>query len=178
MSRKVLLSFHHKLDYWRAFQVRSSGVVDCNAPVSDKEWEIITKGGENAIKRWISEQLAERTCVVVLIGPATAGRMWINHEVRQAWNEGKGVVGIYVHNLKNRTGNQSAKGANPFDRITISGGFDRLSSLVKTYDPPYITSEEVHTYIKTYMDEWIEEAISIRHAALHQTRCQPAIRNA
>jgi len=177
VAQKVFLSFHHKLDHWRAFQVRISGAADCYAPVSDKEWDTITRGGDSAIERWVSAQLAGRTCVVVLIGPATAGRMWINHEIRQAWNEGKGVVGIYVHNLKNRVGNQSAKGPNPFDRIAISGGPDPLSSVVKTYDPPYMKSEEVHTYIKDYLYEWVEEAISIRHAAPQESRYQPAIRS-
>jgi len=178
VSHKVFLSFHYKMDQWRALLVRNSVAVDCNAPVSDKEWDVITKGGDNAIERWISAQLAGRHCVVVLIGPATAGRMWINHEVRQAWNEGKGVVGVHVHNLKDRIGNQSAKGASPFDRIAISGGPDRLSSVVKAYDPPYTTSGEVHSHIKNYLDEWVEEAIAIRHAAPSQARYQPAIRNA
>lgn len=177
MAHKVFLSFHHKLDSWRAMQVRISGAVDCNAPVSDKEWEAITKGGDTAIERWISTHLAGRSCAVVLIGPATAGRMWINHEVRQAWNEGKGVVGVHIHNLKDRIGNQSAKGPNPFDRIAITGGPDRLSSIVKAYDPPYTTSEEVHAYIKTYLDEWVDEAVAIRRAAPHERRYQPAIRS-
>ena len=178
MGHKVFLSYHHKMDQWRALLVRSSVAVDCNAPVSDKEWEAVTRGGDQAIEGWVTSQLAGRSCVVVLIGPATAGRMWVNHEVRQAWQEGMGVVGVHVHNLKDRIGNQSAKGANPLDRIAIPGGPDRLSSVVKTYDPPYTTSGEVHAYIKNYLDEWVEEAISIRQAAPHEARYQPAIRNA
>lgn len=178
MGHKVFLSYHYKMDQWRALLVRSSAVLECNAPVTDNEWDRITRGGDVAIERWISAQLAGRHCIVVLIGPTTAGRLWINHEVRQSWNEGMGVVGVYVHNLKDRIGNQSAKGANPFDRIAISGGPDRISSVVKAYDPPYMTSGEVHAHIKNYLDEWVEEAIAIRHAALNQARYQPAIRNA
>ena len=178
MGHKVFLSYHYKMDQWRALLIRSAVPLDFNTPVSDKEWEAITRGGDFAIERWIGTQQAGRHCVVVLIGPATAGRMWINHEVRQAWNEGKGVVGVHVHNLKDRIGNQSAKGANPFDRIAISGGPDRLSSVVKTYDPPYTTSGEVHAYIKSYLDEWIEESIAIRQDATQLMGYQPSIRKA
>jgi hypothetical protein len=59
---------------------------------------------------------------VVLIGPATAGRKWINYEINKAWTDNKGVVGIHIHNLKDRFGNQSAKGANPFHMFMIDGG--------------------------------------------------------
>ena len=178
MGHKVFLSYHYKMDQWRALLIRNSVAVDCNAPVSDREWDTIIRGGDGAIERWISAQLAGRHCVVVLIGPATAGRMWVNHEVRQAWIEGKGVVGVHVHNLKDRIGNQSAKGANPFDRIAVSGGPDRLSSVVKTYDPPYTTSGEVHAYIKNYLDEWVEEAIAIRQTATQLAQYQSTIRKA
>lgn len=177
LGHKVFFSYHHKLDCWRASQIRNGAAVEGNSPASDSEWDTITKGGDIAIDRWISAQLSGRSCAVVLIGPATAGRIWINHEIKKAWNENKGVVGIYIHNLNDRLGNQSAKGANPFNRISIASGAQKLSNMVKAYDPPYTTSPDVYKYITSYIDEWVEEAIAIRHAAPSEGRYQPAIRN-
>ena len=97
MARKVFFSFHYKPDNWRASQVRNAGMVEGNASVSDNDWETITSGGDAAIQRWIDGQLYGKSCAVVLIGTATAGRKWINYEIEAAWNSGKGLVGIHIH---------------------------------------------------------------------------------
>jgi len=49
MARKVFFSFHYKPDNWRASQVRNMGVIDGNRPVSDNDWEQITRGGDEAL---------------------------------------------------------------------------------------------------------------------------------
>lgn len=85
--------------------MRNAGALEGNRPVSDNEWETITRGGDSAIKRWIADQLTGKSCTVVLIGSATAGRKWIDYEIEKSWNDGKGIVGIYVHNLKDAAGN-------------------------------------------------------------------------
>jgi hypothetical protein len=74
------------------------------------------------------------------------------------------VLGIYVHNLKNSTGEQSTKGANPFDAFTLSESNTKLSSVVTAYDPPYSTSTNVYEHINDNLAAWIEEAIAIRDA--------------
>jgi hypothetical protein len=163
MARRVFFSFHYKPDNWRASQVRNAGVVEGNRPVSDNDWESITRGGDAAIQRWIADQLDGKSCAIVLIGSATAGRKWITYEIEKAWNDGKGVVGIYVHNLKDAAGQQSTKGDNPFDALTMTSDNHRLSSIVKAYDPPYTTSTYVYDHIKANIDTWVEEAVSIRN---------------
>lgn len=163
MIRKVFYSFHYTPDNWRASQVRNIGVVEGNAPVSDNNWETIKKGGDKTIQNWIDDQLKGRSCTIVLIGSNTAGRKWIKYEIEKSWNDGKGVVGIYIHNLKNKDGNQSTKGRNPFDDFTIKGDGKKLSSIVKAYDPPYLTSANVYDHIKKNLETWVEEAISIRN---------------
>ena len=50
MARKAFYSFHDKPDGARAGPVRNIGVVEGNTPVSDNDWETVTKGGEAAIK--------------------------------------------------------------------------------------------------------------------------------
>lgn len=164
MPRKVFYSFHYLPDAWRTSQVRNIGVVEGNKPASDNDWEAVKKGGEAAIQRWINDQLSGRSCTVVLIGKETAGRKWIKYEIEKSWNDRKGVVGIYIHNLKDASGNQTVKGRNPFDDFNLNNGSTKLSSVVKAYDPPYSDSKNVYDYIAQNLESWIEEAIKIREA--------------
>jgi hypothetical protein len=163
MGRRVFYSFHYKPDNWRASQVRNIGVIEGNKPVSDNDWEKVKKGGDKAIQNWIDDQLKGRSCTIVLIGEKTAGRKWIKYEIEKSWNSGKGVLGIYIHNLKDSDGNQANKGRNPFDDFTMKDNDKKkLSSIVKAYDPPYKTSTNVYDYISENIEEWVEEAIEIR----------------
>lgn len=162
MARKVFYSFHYLPDAWRASQVRNIGVVEGNTPASDNDWETVKKGGDTAIQNWINNQLNGRSCTIVLIGKDTANRKWINYEIDKSWKDGKGVLGIYIHNLKDSSGNQSSKGNNPFDYATTATG-TKLSIIVKAYDPPYLSSTNVYDHISSNLSDWIEEAIKIRN---------------
>lgn len=162
MARKAFFSFHYKPDNWRASQVRQMGVIEGNQAVSDNNWEEVTKGGDPAIEKWIDAQMLGRSCAVVLIGSATAGRKWINYEISTAWNKGKGVLGIHVHNLKDRSQTQSSKGSNPLYYVTMKKDGSRLSTIAKVYDPPYTTSTNVYSHIAENIVGWVDEAVSIR----------------
>jgi antiphage defense system Thoeris ThsB-like protein len=161
MARRVFYSFHYELDCARAALVRNMGVVEGNRPARDHDWETITGGGAKAIRKWIDGQLYGKSCNVVLIGAKTAGLEWINYEIKKAWDDKKGVVGIYIHKLK-AFGIQSSKGRNPFELFTMDGSRKRLSSIVKTYNPPYTDSKDVYAHIRENLEDWIEEAIDIR----------------
>jgi hypothetical protein len=106
--------------------------------------------------------MSGRSCVVVLIGQSTAGRKWVNYEIEKAWKDEKGLVGVYIHNLKDASGLQSSKGSNPFAPYTVGQNKKALSTVVKAYDPPYTTSTYVYDHIKSNIEDWIEEAIDIR----------------
>lgn len=160
MAHRVFYSFHFKPDNWRASQVRNMGAIEGNRPVSDNKWEEITSCGDEAIKDWIDEQMQGKSCEIVLIGENTASRKWIEYEIKKAWNDRKGVFGIYINNLKNKDREQSSKGRNPFDNFTFDG--EKLSKIVKAYDPPYSTSTYVYDYIKENLEDWVDEAISLR----------------
>jgi len=162
MAKKVFFSFHYKPDSQRAAQIRNIGSVEGNAPVSDNDWESVTSGGEAAIKRWIAGQLKGKSCAVVLIGSQTAGRKWINHEIAEAWNANKGVVGIHVHKIKNLAGEQSTKGGNPFDHVTLKSSGKALSTIVNTYNPTGATSKDAYAWISQNLAAAVDEAIKIR----------------
>jgi len=165
MARKVFFSFHYDPDNWRASQVRNMGALEGNVPCSDNDWEAVKKGGEAGIKKWIAGQLSGRSCAVVLVGADTASRKWVIYEIQEAWNANKGVVGVRIHNLKDREGNHATKGANPFDALTLQNGAKRLSSIVKLYDPPGWASTDVYAHIKDNLAAWVDEAIAIRNAS-------------
>lgn len=160
MARSAFYSFHYVPDNWRAAQVRNMGVLEGNRPASDNDWEKVKKAGSSAIRNWIDSQLKGRSCTVVLIGSGTAGRPWINYEIEKSWRDGKGVVGVYIHNLQNREGRQSPKGRNPFSGLMVDGVL--LSSAVKAYDPPFTSSQYVYGHINDNLATWVEEAIKIR----------------
>ncbi len=162
MARKVFYSFHYMADNWRASQVRNIGVLEGNAPASDNDWETVKKGGDASIQKWIDGQLYGRSCAIILIGSNTAGRKWINYEIENAWNEGKGLLGIHIHNLKNSEGNQCSIGANPFETFTMKRDNAKLSSIVKTYNPIGSDSTAVYASIKNNLSSWVEDAIKIR----------------
>jgi hypothetical protein len=138
------------------------GAIEGNVPVSDNDWEAVKRGGDKAIKAWIDGQLHGRSCTVVLVGEKTAGRKWIKYEIEESWKAGKGVLGIYIHNLEDRDENQSQKGRNPFDDIPIGG--KKLSTIVNLYDPSYKSSSYVYNHIKKNIANWVEEAIQIRNS--------------
>ena len=160
MARRAFYSFHYKPDNWRASQVRNMGVVAGNKPATDNDWETVKKGGDTAIKKWINDQLNGKSVAIILIGEKTAGRKWIKYEIKKAWEDGRGVLGIYIHNLKDSDGEQSDKGGNPFEAFNVEG--TSLSSIVKAYNPPFSSSTYVYNHIKENLADWIEKAIEIR----------------
>lgn len=161
MATKVFYSFHFDHDSHRVSQVRNMGVVEGQPLLSSNEWEDVKAGGDSAIEKWIAEQMKGKRCAVVLIGSKTAGRRWVKHEIKKAWTDGKGVMGVYIHGLKNLAGEQDVKGANPFKGVAAGDESD-LSTVVKTYDPPYSTSTYVYDHIKENIQDWIEKAIAAR----------------
>ncbi|HKO20348.1 MAG TPA: TIR domain-containing protein [Acidobacteriaceae bacterium] len=154
------MSFYYKLDNWRVSQVKNIGAIDEQPILSANRWEEIKKKGEDAIKDWIESNMKGRECLIVLVGSQTSGRRWVKYEIRRACERGIGVMGVYVHNLKDADGRQAVKGSNPFDGITVGG--KSITGYAKMYDPPYTKSTEVYDYIGTNMENWIETAIRLR----------------
>ena len=163
MARKVFFSFHFDNDAWRAGQVRNMGVLEADAPCTDNDWEKVKKGGDSAIEKWIANQLYGKSCAVVLVGSDTASRPWVIHEIQEAWNAKKGVVGIRIHGLKNHSGYTSTAGSNPFDKLTLKNGSALLSSQAQLKWPSGATSTDVYSSIRDNIDSWVEEAITIRN---------------
>jgi hypothetical protein len=156
IKRQVFYSFHFDNDVMRVQQIRQMGVIDGDEPVSANEWEKLRKT-DGGIERWIDDNMAYRSCVIVLVGEETADRPWVKYEIKKAWNDKKGLLGIYIHNLKDPKKGTCNQGKNPFAQYTVNGV--ALSSLVKCYNPK---SSDAYNDIKSNIDAWVEAAIASR----------------
>lgn len=157
-KRQIFYSFHFDNDVMRVQQIRNIGALEDNKPVSVNDWEEVKKKGKASIEKWIDDNMKYRSCVVVLVGEETANRPWVKYEIEKAWNDGKGLVGIYVHNLKCPRNGKSSKGVNPFDAFTFKDG-SKLSSVVKCHDP---SASDAYNDIKNNIENWVEQAIQQR----------------
>ena len=157
MARQIFYSFHFDNDVMRVQQIRNIGTLEDNKPVSANNWEEIRKKGDPAIEKWIDDNMKYRSCVVVLVGEDTSKRPWVKYEIKKAWKDGKGLLGIYIHNLKDPNTGKSNKGINPFDQFTFK---DRDGN-VKTIPCKNPSYSDAYNDIKDNLEEWIEEAIEI-----------------
>ncbi|MBA5791681.1 TIR domain-containing protein [Flavobacterium sp. xlx-214] len=150
MARKVFYSFHFDNDNWRAGKVRNIGVIEGDKPVSGNKWEEVKSKSDYTIKAWIDDNLKDKSCLVVLIGEKTSERKWVDYEIKRAWELGKAVCGIYIHNLEDVFGKQSRKGKNP------------LNTHIPIFDSSYASSKYVYDDIKNNISDLVEKAIRIR----------------
>ncbi len=116
MARRVFFSFHYQRDVWRVNQIRNIHNVIGTAAAGFQDaslWEEAKKKGDAAIKRLIDKGLENTSVTVICIGYRTAGRMYINYEINQSLKRGNGVVGILIHQLKDKDGKTDPVGRIP-----------------------------------------------------------------
>lgn len=153
----VFYSFHFAQDVMRVQQIRQMGMIEGDEPVSPNDWETIKRNGSSAVERWIDANMKYKRCVVVLIGAETHARPWVQHEIRKAWAENRGLLGVHIHNLRCPNKGTGAKGANPFDQYEFRQGGTILRPPV--YDPP---PHDTYNYIKNNLAGWVDDAIARR----------------
>ncbi|HXF10643.1 MAG TPA: TIR domain-containing protein [Desulfuromonadaceae bacterium] len=168
MARRVFFSFHHQQDSWRVGQVRNSWLLskgETNAFLDAAAWETVKRKGDDAVKAWIDKELNRTGVTVILIGQYTSTRPYVKYEIQESYKRGNGLLGIYIHKIKNNGGSISRKGRNPLDDFEVEApdpwlGFlgitskQKLSDIFKTYD---WTADNGRRYIA----EWIEEAAKL-----------------
>jgi len=157
-KRQIFYSFHYNNDVFRVQQIRNIGALEDNKPVSANEWESVKKGGDKAIEKWIDDNMKYRSCVVVLIGEETSKRPWVKYEIKKAWQDGKGLLGIHINNLKDPKTGTCSKGTNPFDQFN----FKDKDGNIKEIPCKTPSSSDAYNDIKNNMEAWVEEAIKNR----------------
>ncbi|MFH0831725.1 MAG: TIR domain-containing protein [archaeon] len=156
MTRRVFFSFHYERDIWRAGQVRNSWVTKPDREtagfIDAASWEEVKRKGDEAIKRWIANQLDGTSVTIVLIGAETANRDWVLYEIKESHKRGNGLLGIRIHNIKDQNQRMDNLGGNPFDKLYIEeNGFKKyLSQIYPTYD--WVRNDGYNN-----LGRWVEE---------------------
>lgn len=162
IKRQIFYSFHFDNDVMRVQQIRNIGALEDNKPVATNEWEEIKRKGKGAIEKWINDNMSYRSCIVVLVGEETANRPWVKYEIQKAWDDGKGLLGINIHNIKCPRNGTCKQGINPFEQFFFTSGpnvGEKLSKFVKCYNP---NPKDAYNDIANNIEKWIEEAILSR----------------
>ncbi len=157
MARRVFFSFHYENDVWRVNVVRNSWVTqhgnEAAGFIDAAAFEEVKKKGDTNIKNWIDSQLSGTSVTVVLIGSQTNQRDYVKYELSKSYQKGNGILGIYIHGIKDINGNISVKGSNHFGEIgkDEKGNSVYLSSNYHCYD--WIADDGYNN-----LGGWIEQA--------------------
>jgi hypothetical protein len=146
MARKVFFSFHYARDLWRVNVIRNSGAVEGVAAAGFHDallWEETRKRGDEAVKRLIDSGLNGASVTVVLIGAETAARRYVSYEIDQSIACGKGLLGIFIHNIKDQYGHTTTQGVVP-------------PALARSGAP-------IYTWEYGKLGQWVEEAYKTAH---------------
>jgi len=54
-----------------------------------------------------------------LIGAETYTRRWVRYEIIKSFDKGNGLLGIYIHKIKDQYGKTDSKGKNPFEYVGV-----------------------------------------------------------
>jgi len=110
MARRVFFSFEYENDVSRAMVVRKSNALKDKEAVGfidAAEFEKIKKQGDDAVKKWINEQLDRTTVTVVLVGQDTCSSKWVKYEIEQSEKRGNGLLGVDISKIKDLAGKTS-----------------------------------------------------------------------
>ncbi|HYB61421.1 MAG TPA: TIR domain-containing protein [Methylomirabilota bacterium] len=157
MARRVFFSFHYERDIWRASQVRNSWVAKPDRETAgfwdSASWEEVKRQGETRVKQWIDRQLSGTTVTAVLIGAQTSQRPYVGYEIVESCKMGNGLLGIYIHNIRDQSSSRDLKGENPLHNwwIVENGRKTYLDSMYPTYD--WVSDRGYENF-----GTWVEEA--------------------
>jgi hypothetical protein len=157
MAKAVFYSFHYERDAWRIQQVINMGALEGQPILNAQEWEEIKRRGSAAIEKWIDEQMAYKSAVVVLVGAETAERPWVKYEIEFAWERKKPLVGIRINGLADVSGKTDPVGANPFAEVVLPGG-GTAGDYVPLHMPSGSDSQAVYASIKQNLTTWVDGA--------------------
>lgn len=121
MARRVFFSFHYQEDVQRAQVVRNSWVTkperDDAGFFDASVFESRQRTSDDALKRFLREGLSGSSVTCVLTGSQTASRRWVRYELLRSFVDGRGLMGVSIHGIRNLRQQQAFPGANPFAQL-------------------------------------------------------------
>ncbi|GEK60116.1 molecular chaperone Tir [Marinococcus halophilus] len=103
MIKKAFFSFHYKNDVNRANVARNSWITkdrESRGFIDKAEFEKIQRVSDQAVRRWIDEQLQGTSVTVVLIGEETFDRPYVKYEIEQSYKKGNALIGVKIGGIK------------------------------------------------------------------------------
>jgi hypothetical protein len=139
MARRAFFSFEYGKDVTRAMVVRNSWVTtgrEAAGFIDAAEFEKIKSRGDDAIKKWINEQLDRTSVTVVLVGSDTCASKWVKYEIEQSAARGNGMLGIDISKIKNFSGETTERcgklpAGHPFYLWNNDEGYENLGTWIE-----------------------------------------------
>ena len=167
--RNVFFSFDYD-DAWRVSQVRNCHQVGWDGLSFTRwsDWEQVRRQSDEAIRRWINDQLDGASVTVVVIGEETWKSRWVEYEIAESVRRRKGILGLHTNRMK---GSDQLQGGpfpytNPFmAHAARDYGRNHAVPSMLGVTPPARLSEQVRTYCWVHdggrfnLVQWIETAI-------------------
>jgi MTH538 TIR-like domain (DUF1863) len=156
VPKQVFFSFDLSEDLWRASVVRNRWIADpaqAAGGLWSPEFTVGPQPDREALDRFVDEQVEAAEVTAVLIGAHTASCEHVLHAIRRSAELGRGMLGIYVDQCRNRYGSTGTRGRNPFDRVTVyrDGREESMADSIPTYD--WIADDGYRN-----LHDWIREA--------------------
>lgn len=143
-------------DLSRARQLTASGDESATASASSLDFALVSRQADDVVRAFIDAQLAQTSCLVVLIGQHTASQRWVKYAIGMARNLDKPIIGVNIDKLADADGNQGIAGSNPF---ASAGMTVRALSALEIYDPPFTTSVFARSHITYNLPDWVRLAV-------------------
>lgn len=136
--RRVFFSFKYR-DVSRAMVVRNSWVTQGKQAagfVDKADFEKIKRQGDQAIKRWINQQLHGTSVTVVLVGQYTCNSRWVKYEINKSIERGNGLLGIDISKIEDLQGNTSERCGKmpkgyPFYLWNKNNGYENMGAWIE-----------------------------------------------
>ena len=158
MAKSVFYSFHYKRDVHRVQLVRNIDALEGQPVLNAQDWEAIRRQGDQAIEKWIDEQMKYKKAVIVLIGAETANRPWVQYEIEHAWKIKKPLLGIKIHGLASFRDGADEEGPNPFNDYSPS---------IPVFDPTVpdlfgsgIDTKATYNNLANNIEQWSSEGVT------------------
>jgi len=120
MARRCFFSFHYQRDVWRAQQVKNAWVTKDREDAGffdGSVFESKKRQGDEILKRFLTDALKGTSVVCALVGGETAHRRWVRYELVRGFEQGKGLLAVRVHGLKNQAQQLGTYGPNILDYL-------------------------------------------------------------
>jgi hypothetical protein len=156
MGLNAFFSYDRRQDIQRARRVKNCWEImggRTSGFPTPEIWKKLDQKGEPAFLRWVENQVLSADVCVVLIGPETNADPVVRHAIRFGHRLQKGLLGIYIHQIRGAFGENPAKGRNPFETLFIVKDLHRLalSDIYPAYD---WLNDAGHFHLQ----QWIEKA--------------------